>query len=130
MSETAYCNFDGTDGWTKGEIESFAFLVKEDVLTDDREALSRKVRYPLHIVRDGSERQINSPEEFLENYDLILNLQVIYDVEGSETEGLFWNQNGVMLGTGAVWFGKTEDGTVKITAIPAEVQYCNPLNVD
>ena len=54
---------------------------------------------------------------FLENYDLILNLQVIYDVEGSETEGLFWNQNGVMLGTGAVWFGKTEDGTVKITAI-------------
>ena len=130
LSEPAYCNFDGTDGWTKGEIESFAFLVKEDVLTDDREALSRKVRYPLHIVRDGSERQINSPEEFLENYDLILNLQVIYDVEGSETEGLFWNQSGVMLGTGAVWFGKTEDGTVKITAIPAEVQYCNPLNVD
>ena len=47
-----------------------------------------------------------------------------------ETEDLFWNQDGVMLGTGAIWFGKMQDGSIKIYAIPAEVQYCNPLDVD
>ncbi len=130
LEEQVYCNFDGSGGWTRGEIESFAFLVKQDVLTDNRQSLAQKVRYPLNIVRNGSEQQIQSPEEFVEQYDEILNMQVIYDVEGAETEGLFWNQDGVMLGTGAIWFGKMEDGSIKIYSIPAEVQYCNPLNVD
>lgn len=130
LEEQVYCNFDSNGGWTRGEIESFAFLVKEDVLTDNRESLAHKIRYPLNIVRNGSEQQIQSPEEFIAQYDEILNIQVIYDVEGAETEGLFWNQNGVMLGTGAIWFGKMEDGSIKIHSIPAEVQYCNPLDVE
>ncbi|WP_455616618.1 hypothetical protein [Eisenbergiella sp.] len=129
LEEPVYCNFGGT-GWTRGEIESFAFLVKNDVLNDNREALSQKINYPLPLVRNGEQLQISSPEEFLASYDDILNLQVIYDVEGAETEDLFWNQDGVMLGTGAIWFGKMQDGSIKIYAIPAEVQYCNPLDVD
>lgn len=50
--------------------------------------------------------------------------------KGSETEDLFWNQDGVMLGTGAIWLRQNADGSIKIYAIPAEVQYCNPLDVD
>lgn len=129
LEEPVYCNFGGS-GWTRGEIESFAFLVKNDVLNDNREALSQKINYPLQLVRNGGQLQISSPEEFLASYNDILNLQVIYDVEGAETEDLFWNQDGVMLGTGAIWFGKMQDGSIKIYAIPAEVQYCNPLDVD
>lgn len=129
LGEPVYCNFGGS-GWTRGEIESFAFLVKNDVLNDNREALSQKINYPLQLVRNGEQLQISSPEEFLASYNDILNLQVIYDVEGAETEDLFWNQDGVMLGTGAIWFGKMQDGSIKIYAIPAEVQYCNPLDVD
>lgn len=129
LGEPVYCNFGGS-GWTRGEIESFAFLVKNDVLNDNREALSKKINYPLQLVRNGEQLQISSPEEFLASYNDILNLQVIYDVEGAETEDLFWNQDGVMLGTGAIWFGKMQDGSIKIYAIPAEVQYCNPLDVD
>ena len=129
LEEPVYCNF-GSGGWTRGEIESFAFLVKNDVLNDNRKALSQKINYPLNLVRNGEQLLISSPEEFLASYNDILNLQVIYDVEGSETEDLFWNQDGVMLGTGAIWFGKMQDGSIKIYAIPAEVQYCNPLDVD
>ena len=129
LEEPVYCNF-GSGGWSRGEIESFAFLVKNDVLNDNRQSLAQKINYPLNLVRNGETFKVSSPEEFLAGYNDILNLQVIYDVEGSETEDLFWNQEGVMLGTGAVWFGKMQDGSVKITAIPAEVQYCNPLNVD
>lgn len=130
LEEPVYCSFGGADGWSKGEVESFAFLVKNDILNDNREALSKKISYPLNIVRNGEQLQITTPEEFISRYDDILNMQVIYDVEGAETEDLFWNQYGVMLGTGAIWFSRTTDGSLKIYSIPAEVQYCNPLDVE
>lgn len=109
---------------TKAEVESFAALVKQQIVDKDWEALSENVSYPITIVGTT----YNNSEEFLTADFDTLCTDVFYNgVKEAETTNLFFNWKGVIVGNGEVWIGEklNDDNTsqgLKVIALNFNIQ--------
>lgn len=100
------------------EKEDFFFTLKTDLEKDLREDFASKISYPIQIKFDNSIHDINNENDFLDNYDKIVNNQVKDAILNNQLDDLFCNYHGVSIGNGIVWFElMTDSNILKITQI-------------
>jgi hypothetical protein len=69
-----------------------------------RERVARLVSYPLRTTVAGRRLTLSSAREFLAHYDKVLPPASITAIRDQLYGELFANANGVMIGSGEVWF--------------------------
>ena len=90
------------------EVEQFAAGVKEDVLLNDWESLSKKLSYPIQI----SGKAIQNAKEFLAlDIDGKLIQEFVNAIAEESCREMFFNYQGIMMGaTGQIWIASVESG--------------------
>jgi hypothetical protein len=104
---------------------AFVASLKAATEANDRTSVSSMIRYPLAVHIGDRTFRVHTPEEFLHNYDRVMNRAVrkaIADPQSSRC--LFFSSDGFMIGDGEVWFQKSSAGvykvvTVNLGAVPA-----------
>jgi hypothetical protein len=105
-------------GHSKDEIEDFAKKVIELIENDERQELADIIQYPLNINLDGKKIYIKDKDAFLENYSLIFNDKFKLQIKDADTENVWGNSVGYIIGNGDIWFANdSSDGKLKIIAI-------------
>ena len=80
----------------------------------NKDSIAHHIQYPLQ------KQLVNSPEEFIKNYDNIFNKKVINALNDQKLSQIFRNQQGAMLGDGMLWIRNFSPGfeeDFKIVAI-------------
>jgi hypothetical protein len=116
---------DQLDPQIAKESRAFVASLKAATETNDRTSVSSMIRYPLAVHIGDRTFRVHTPEEFLHNYDRVMNRAVrkaIADPQSSKC--LFFSPDGFMIGDGEVWFQKSSAGmykviTVNLGAVPA-----------
>jgi len=76
------------------------------------------IRYPLAVHIDNRTLRIHTPEEFLHNYDRVMNRAVRKAIADPQSfRCLFFSSQGFMIGDGEVWFQKSSAGAYKIISV-------------
>lgn len=100
--------------------ESRAFVASLKAATDanDRKAVSSMIRYPLAVhIGDRTFRALTL-EEFLHEYDRIMNSAVRKAIDDPQSSKcLFFSPQGFMIGNGEVWFQKVSEGVYKVLSV-------------
>ena len=82
------------------EASQFFDEFRKLVLNNERELVSKSLKYPLPM----SGIKVNNPNEFLENYDRIMNgpiMDLIKCSSGSDVKKMGWR--GYMVSNGGIW---------------------------
>lgn len=97
---------------------AFVASLKTATEADDRTAVSVMIRYPLAVHIGKRTFRIHTPEEFLQNYDRILNRAVRHAISDPlSSKCLFFSPEGFMIGDGEVWFQISSTGVYKVIAV-------------
>ena len=106
--EKQYIDFRGSDL----TLETFARRVISSFLSGDRQWLSQNIDYPasMAISKDKSIK-INSPNEFLENYEKIATDTLLAQMPNWPTCNFWTNHVGLSLGGGRIWLWRADDAT-------------------
>ncbi|MBQ8279184.1 MAG: M56 family metallopeptidase [Roseburia sp.] len=109
ISETAEDYYQVATSTPASDVEAFALEIKNDVLTKDWEALSKKIVYPITI----SGTTVNDSSEFLElDIDEKLNQEFLDAIANETCREMFCNWQGISMGaTGQIWFASVDTGT-------------------
>jgi hypothetical protein len=103
------------------EARKFLGLIKELISLKDRQKLALLVDYPINVNLHGKTVQIKSRKDFIRNYNEIITPRVRKSALKQNFEDLFVNWQGVMIGSGEIWFGaviqKGGQTVLKIIAI-------------
>jgi len=100
-----YSDFSATDD----EIENFMKKVKQSIAEGDKEWIANNIRYPINTSLNGQEKiTIQNKQQLIDNFE-----QIFYPVYKEEikkycTCNMFYNSQGIMLGSGEIWIGKNE----------------------
>jgi len=87
------------------QAKAFFLDIKKAVGNSDRSALSKIVAFPSLVnLNSGKNKKIKNASEFLDHFDEIFTPKVIQAVRKQAYEDLFVNYQGVMIGSGEVWF--------------------------
>lgn len=97
-------------------VHDFISDLQTLALKGDREAIARKVRFPLQVNSAGQKRLVANEMEFLESYDTTFAPSIIRMVLKCPRTGLYCDNRGVMIGTGEVWLAP-EDRQPRIIAL-------------
>jgi len=96
----------------------FLATLQSAVAAGEKGKVASLIAYPIVLVDHGKRLNIASPTAFLQKYDLAMNQKVRSALAAQRPEQLFSNWQGVMVGSGEIWFGGRPDGrTLKIVAI-------------
>ncbi len=87
------------------EARRFLGLIKEFISRKDKQKLALLVDYPIKVNLRGKTFQIKSREDFIRNYNEIITPRVRKSALKQNFEDLFVNWQGVMIGSGEIWFG-------------------------
>ena len=92
----------------------FLERLKQAILSDDRVAVSKMMRYPLKAnISNPQRKSVASPEEFLKHYDEIINESVVKAIRDQVFSKLFVNSRGIMVGRGEFWINAERDSNSK-----------------
>jgi hypothetical protein len=92
----------------------FFSSLKRAVLSGDKVAVSKMMRYPLKAnISNPKRNQVASSDEFIKHYDEILNEAVVRAIREQEFNELFVNYQGIMIGSGEFWINATRDSNAK-----------------
>ncbi|MBH1568265.1 hypothetical protein I5U58_12925 [Stenotrophomonas maltophilia] len=83
------------------QFEKVFNAFKAAVVGGDRAAVVEEVRFPLNV---GGGKKITGPGEFQRNYEKIITPAVVKAVSEQDFGKVFVNQQGVMIGSGQVWW--------------------------
>jgi len=98
----------------KHEIyENFYHALVESIIRGDSTAVAKMNLYPLRTISNSGTVFIQSQKEFLENYDTIIDGDILNAVTQQSFTDLFVNSNGMMIGLGEIWFSGICVGTEK-----------------
>jgi hypothetical protein len=92
-------------GITPEEIREFFYRIKDNVANDRRMELAEMVYYPITAYIGDSQEDILDADQFVANYDQIINQRVRDAVLNQMEDDLSINYQGVMIGAGEIWFG-------------------------
>ncbi|MGB3366597.1 MAG: PliI family lysozyme inhibitor of I-type lysozyme [Acidaminobacteraceae bacterium] len=99
-NEISYTN----SGYTDEEILVAYFKIKKFIELEDKEAMANLVMYPIMYEENEKYIKVYNKEQFIENYDKIINDEVKRVVSESNYKEIFTSWRGAMLGSGEVWF--------------------------
>ncbi len=74
------------------------------VAAHDRNQIAGMVSYPLKTRIAGSRVSLAKPQQFLAHFDELLPQKSLDAISAQTFSGLFANSQGVMIGSGEVWF--------------------------
>ena len=100
------------------KVESFAKIVRSNVLQENWEALRDKVQLPVTI----QGQKVSDWDSFVEWMEIFaLNPLLTDRMERESCTAMFCNWQGISMARGLVWF-KEMNGELKITAVNEEIQ--------
>ena len=85
-------------------LRDFYPTLRSAILNGDKEFIANLIYYPVNPSIAGEKVEINTREEFLSNYDVIITERILTGAENTLAEDLFVNWQGAMIGQGALWF--------------------------
>jgi len=97
-------------------VHDFISDLQTLALKGDREAIARKVRFPLQVNGSGHKRLVATEMEFLEAFDSTFAPSIVRMILKCPRSGLYCDNRGVMIGTGEVWLAP-EDRQPRIIAL-------------
>lgn len=101
------------------EFEAFFEKVKQLVAKGDKAGVASYVAYPIQVYSEGKKVSISTQEQFIHQYDQILNSKVRNALQNQKVDQTFVNYQGVMVGNGELWLNvsPTNQHQFFITAI-------------
>ena len=99
------------------EAKEFLEAMRIAAEKEDRVAIAALIHYPFKTYETGVvQAEYESPTAFLVDFDQIVTDDVLSAMQMASYEDLFVNYQGAMIGNGAVWFMKYDEG-VRVKAI-------------
>jgi hypothetical protein len=95
------------------------------VAARDRDQIAAMVSYPLKTRIAGQAVTLSKPRQFLAHFDELLPQKSLDAISAQSFAGLFANSQGVMIGSGEVWFGAV-CGAHDCNAPPIMITALNP----
>lgn len=103
------------------DIEKYAAEIQEYVINGEKEKLAKLIKFPIDVhINSESKTRINSVEEFIKEYDNIMNPEFKAVIENAFTRCMFSNYSGAMFGEGvkSIWFAYlTKDGSRELKIV-------------
>jgi len=100
------------------EVENFANKVQGYIVDNNKEKLAEQINYPISVTSNNNVIKIESKDEFVKNYDKILNTNFKQQISNSYGKYMFANYQGVMFGGNQynMWINEVtlNDGTSKL----------------
>ena len=111
-------NFYEIMGSNNQEVETFVSELKNNIISANKQAVAQVIDYPISIYIGEDATIINSVQEFIDNYDKIMNENFFNIISDAYTNLLFNNYQGAMFGGDFknIWIQKKEDSLI-ITGI-------------
>lgn len=103
--------------WEEADAKAFADQILAYIKQDDALGLSGMVHYPVRVNIEGRYMTIGSPEEFVQNYPMLLDETEKQRILQTDTTQLFRNQYGWMLADGSIWYSAQEEEGLRIYAV-------------
>jgi hypothetical protein len=98
--------------------ENFFRDIQKAVRASDKRLVSSMIDYPIVVVLNGHQVQLENARQLRHSYDLVFNAKVRKAVMQQEPRRLRANWRGLIVGDGEIWFTKDIDtGVFKIFAI-------------
>jgi hypothetical protein len=110
-SETRIAEFSNED-----EIKNFLKELQVNIKNNDKNKVANMIDYPFKTYNEGNVTIYKNANSIIEEWDKLFTDQVRNAILNQKYEGIFYNYQGVMIGSGEIWFNKTENGA-KIIAI-------------
>lgn len=78
--------------------------LKKDIIQGNKKAVTVVVKYPLKVDIEGKRVAIQNQQQFIQYYDKIITPKIKQVVTDQQFVGMFANYQGMMFGSGQVWF--------------------------
>jgi hypothetical protein len=87
------------------EARAFFLGIKTEARALDRSALVKRVAFPIRVdLKARRNVKLRTPAQLLEHFDEVFTPKVLGAIHGQAYEALFVNYQGIMIGSGEVWF--------------------------
>ncbi len=87
------------------EAKAFFLGIKTEAAALDRLALVKRVAFPLTVdLKARRNVKLRNPAQLLKHFDEVFTPKVLGAIHGQAYEDLFVNYQGIMIGSGEVWF--------------------------
>ncbi len=91
-------NFYELMGSNNQEVDTFVSELKNNVTSVNKQAVAEIIYYPINVFIEDKSTTINSSQEFIDNYDKIMNKDFVNTISNAYTKLLFHNYQGAMFG--------------------------------
>ena len=105
------------------DVENFVDKIQSYIVKGDKERLSEQITYPITVNISGKRTIIKNREDFIKNYNEIINPNFKETMSNTSTKYLFANSKGIMFGEGLynIWINEVtfngSNSKLSITAI-------------
>ncbi|WP_428429184.1 hypothetical protein [Pararhizobium sp.] len=106
--EDVYNRIESLHG-NAGDLSEPLLSLVEAMGSDDAATIAGLAEYPLRVAANGESYEIQSADDFIENFDTLVTQDTRDAVAGQTFGQLFVNSDGVMLADGAVWMSNVCD---------------------
>ncbi|MBO9492425.1 hypothetical protein J7384_18835 [Endozoicomonas sp. G2_1] len=107
--------------------ESFYYKLTEAILQKDPKTVASMNMYPIRVNSASGTVYIKTEQEFISQFDSIVNKKMMDTVKSQKFEDLFANSTGMHIGLGDIWFTGyctgTEEGKECDTVIVKVMAY-------
>lgn len=90
------------------EFDKTFELLKAALVDNDKETFTDYIAYPIKVNLDGNKVEIKDKNEFIKNFDKIINEDMKNKFIDQKPEEFFVNQYGVSVGDGEFWLNQIE----------------------
>ncbi|HEX6218372.1 MAG TPA: hypothetical protein VFZ35_03780 [Sphingomicrobium sp.] len=109
-----------------GAYRLFLNQLQSAIRANDRAGVIRLVSFPVRVNRDGRSQTYTSGRALLADYDSIFTAQVRGAILSQRFETLFGRDQGVMIGSGQIWFDHICRNTSCSPPGPVRIKAINP----
>ncbi len=106
--EEVYNRIESLHG-NAGDLNEPLLSLVEAMGNGDAATIAGLAEYPLRVAANGESYDIQSADDFVENFDTLVTQDTRDAVAGQTYDQLFVNSDGVMLADGAVWMSNVCD---------------------
>ncbi len=84
--------------------QDFLAVLQKAVAATDKPMVAEMVTYPLKTKVSGKETTLKDAKDFIAHYDAIVTAKIAAAIKNQTYAKLFANSDGVMIGSGEIWF--------------------------
>lgn len=102
---------------SKSEAAHFLTTLQSLVRHQKINTISKAIDYPVTVHGCQKNWTINTPQQFSKTYHHSFNSDVTKAILNQKSNELFYNDQGMMIGNGQIWFDKNPHGKIMIITI-------------